>query len=66
MVAETEKRTGNSEHAAQSLADAESGYATLLRFISDPKHAKHITEEQRAELNAGLAGLRAQLDGFAG
>jgi len=65
-IAETEQRSGNSEHAAQSRADAETGYATLLRFTSDPKHAKHITEEQRAELNAGIARLRAQLDALAG
>jgi hypothetical protein len=64
-VAETEQSMNNPEHATRSLADAEKGYATLIRFLSDPKHAKHITEEERVELSSGIERLRAQLDKLA-
>ena len=61
-LAETEQSTGDSEHAAQSLAHAEKAYATMLRFLSDPKHANHIPEAERVELSADMEKLRARLD----
>jgi hypothetical protein len=64
-VAEAEQKRGE-PHAEQSLADAETGYATMVRFISDPKHSKHITEQQGMELSAGMEQLRATLDRLAG
>jgi hypothetical protein len=64
-VAETEHSTGEHEHAARSLADAEKAYSTLLRFMSDPKHARHISEEERLELTTGMERLRATLDRLA-
>jgi hypothetical protein len=63
-VAEVEQGQGES-HAAQALRDAETGYATLLRFMSDPKHSKHIPEQDRIELTAGMDRLRARLDSLA-
>jgi hypothetical protein len=61
-LAETEQGMDNPEHASRSLGDAEKAYETVLRFLSDPTHAKHITEEERVELSAGTERLRAQLD----
>ena len=63
-VAEVEQNRSE-PHAVQSLADAETGYATLVRFMTDPKHSKHITEHERAELKAGMEQLRAMLDRLA-
>ena len=64
-IVEAEQERGE-QHAVQSLADAETGYATLIRFLSDPKHAKHITEQESMELKGGVERLRATLDRLAG
>jgi len=61
-VAETERNSGNNEHAKASLADAEKGYATVKRVLSDPKHAKHINDQERRELTEGMAEVRRKLD----
>jgi hypothetical protein len=61
-LAENGQRTGDSEDAARSLAYAKKAYAKLLRFLSDPKHADHIPEAERAELSTGMEQLRARLD----
>lgn len=63
-VAEVEQHRGD-PHAVQSLANAEIGYATLVRFLSDSKHSKHITEQEHMELAAGIERLRAKLDWLA-
>ncbi len=65
-IAETERKTGDHANANRSVADAEKGYATMRRFLSDSKHAKHISEEERQELMAGMERLRATLDKLAG
>jgi hypothetical protein len=64
-MAEAERGVVNPEHAARSLANAEKAYATVSRFMTDSKHAKHITEEEHAELSAGMNRLRARLDKLA-
>ena len=64
-VAEAEQKRG-APQAEQSLAHAETGYATLLRFMSDPKHARHIPEQETMELKAGIERLRAKLDSLGG
>ena len=64
-IAETEHKTGSPEHAKRSVADAEKGYTTLQHFLSDPKHARHIRDDERRELTAGLERLRKILDGLA-
>ncbi len=61
-VAETEFNMGDRAGAARSLAHAEEGYATLLRFLSDPKHAAHIGEEERSNIDARVQRLRTTLD----
>ena len=61
-MSETEYDIGDREAAARSLAHGEEGYATLLRFLGDPKHASHLTGNQLQELNAGLETLRQKLD----
>jgi hypothetical protein len=64
-LAEFEQESGDPEHAARSLEHAETGYATLVRFMSDPKHAKHISDEQRRELRAEMERIRAVQDRLA-
>jgi hypothetical protein len=46
-VAETAINSGNPEHSARTIATAERGYSTLLRFFS---RTKHLTREAREEL----------------
>jgi hypothetical protein len=61
-VAETESDLGHSEAATRSLAHGEEGYATLHRFLQDPKHAGYLTGDQLQELSTGLERLRQKLD----
>ena len=37
----------------------------ILHYMSDPKHAKHLTEEECIELIASIARLRTKLDRLA-
>jgi hypothetical protein len=64
-VAEAKQKRGR-QHAVQSLANAEIGYATMVRLMSDPKHSKHITERQSEELKAEMKQLRERLDRLGG
>jgi hypothetical protein len=61
-TAETEYGLGEQGAAARSLAHGEEGYATLCRFLSDPKHASHLTGDQLQELTDGANSLRQKLD----
>ena len=51
------------ESAANSVANAEKAYETVMRFLSDPKHAKHLTGEQTQDITVQLKRLRERLDG---
>jgi hypothetical protein len=61
-LARTERQIGHVENAERSVADAEKGYATVLKFVSDPRHAKDMPAEVLEELRTGLEQLRAALD----
>jgi hypothetical protein len=52
------------ESAANSMANAEKAYETVMHFLSDPKHAKHLTDEQTQDITAELERLRDRLDGL--
>src|SRR5215831_1139879 len=64
-LAETERSIGNDEHAKRAAADAEKAYAALQRFLTDPKHSKHVNDEERQELTERMVELREKLDSFA-
>ena len=61
-VAETECQIGDHAAARRSIEHAEEAYATLTRFLSDPKHRKHITHEEYRELTAAMKRVREELD----
>ena len=61
-LAETERKFGNPEDAKRPIADAEKGYAALQRFMTDPKHALHIGDEERREITEGMQEIRKKLD----
>src|SRR5580704_6703456 len=63
-VAATRLKMGNQESARQAIADAEAGYQTLSRFLLDPKHVRHLTDDEIRELTAELRRLRERLDGL--
>lgn len=58
-VAETKYDLGNREHAARTIASAEKGYSSLLRFFSQ---AKNLAPEAKKELQLTLKRLRERLD----
>jgi hypothetical protein len=58
-VAETAYRMGHWEHAERTLASAEQGYSTLLRFFSK---AKRLTQGTEQELQSKFKHLRERLD----
>ena len=63
-VAETELHTGLREHGRRSIEHAEQGYATLQRFLSDPKHSDRLTDDQQTDFAQELRRLRERLDGL--
>jgi len=62
-VAGTAYDLGNRAHAARTIASAENGYTTLLRFFSQ---AKALTPEANKELQLTFKRLRERLDGLQG
>lgn len=60
-VAEDEYQTGKCD-SDRSLARAEDGYSALVSFLSDVNRAYRITDEDRRELEEGMARLRTMLD----
>lgn len=64
-LAETERSIGNDEHAKRAAAEAEKAYATLQRFLTDPKHNSRLTDEERQEITQRMEQLRKKLDSFA-
>jgi len=64
IIAARKYETGNQESGAQSMANAEKAYETVIRFLSDPKHSKHLTGEESQDITAELERLRERLDGL--
>jgi hypothetical protein len=62
-IAARKYETGNHESAARSMVKAEKAYETVIEFLSDPKHSKHVTGEERQDITAELERLRERLDG---
>jgi hypothetical protein len=62
--AATNYEAGNLTSAERSMSEAEEAYATVSRFLSDPKHSKRLTEEQARDITAELERLRDRLDGL--
>jgi len=63
-LASTMYKGGNRKGADQKTADAENGYVTVLRFLSDPQCAKHLTIKAAQEFKEKLGVLRHTLDGL--
>ena len=61
-VAETSYGMGHGEHSELTLAEAEKGYADMLRYFSQ---ATQITPEAKKELQLTFTPLRERLDGLA-
>ena len=60
-VAETAYRMGHWEHAERTIANAERGYPTLLRFFSK---AKRLAPGIEQELQSKFKEVRERLDGL--
>ena len=60
-LAETEFGLGNTEHAEQSLANAEKGYSDMLRYFSK---ATGMTAEVETGLQSKCKEVRERLDGL--
>ena len=63
-IAARKYETEDTESAAKSMANAEKAYDTVIQFLSDPKHSKHLTGEQTQDITAELERLRERLDGI--
>ena len=62
IIAARKYDTGSQEFAAESMANAERAYETVIQFLSDPKHSKHLTVEESQDITAELERLRERLD----
>src|SRR5207245_3885303 len=54
IIAARKYETGNQESGAQSMANAEKAYETVIQFLSDPKRSKHLTGEESQDITAEL------------
>ena len=63
-LASTMYKGGNRKGADQKTADAENGYATVLRFLSDPQCTKRLTIKAGQDLRKQMKMLRNNLDGL--
>ena len=61
-IAARKYETGNKASAVSSMVNAEKAYETVIQFLSDPKHSKHLTGEKRLDITAELERLRERLD----
>ena len=64
VLAARRYETGNRESADRSLANAEKASSSVIFFLSDPKHAKHMTDEEVGDITGELERLRQRLDGL--
>jgi hypothetical protein len=61
-VAEAARGMGNIEHAKRAALEAEKGYATVRRLLSDPMHTKNLSPEEHGELTGKLEDVRKKLN----
>jgi hypothetical protein len=66
LVAATKTTLGERKAADKAIADAEKGYGTISRLLSDPKIFTHLTSDLIQEFTAELQRLRDRLDGVQG
>jgi len=64
LIATHRYETGDQESALKSMGNAERAYETVIHFLSDPKHSKHLTGEESQHITAELERLRDRLDGL--
>jgi|HubBroStandDraft_4_1064222.scaffolds.fasta_scaffold125854_3 hypothetical protein len=64
-IAETKHQTGDGEGGKRAAERAEEVYSRLVRLLADPKHIKHINDEERQALKVEMVRLRKNLDGIA-
>ena len=63
-VAETNFKIGHSESAERAMKKAEQGWATAQRLLSDPTHAKRLSEKEIQDVTSEVERLRARIDGL--
>ena len=63
-IAARRYESGDQESATKSMANAEKAYETVIQFLSDPKHSKHLTAEESQDITIELERLRDRLDGL--
>ena len=61
-IAETNFKIGHSKSADSTMSKAQEGWSTAQRLLSDPAHAKHLTNEEIQDITAELERLRARID----
>src|SRR5438874_7210171 len=61
-LASTMSRGGRQKLVERAIADAEAGYAGLLRLMSDPQQSKRLTIKAKQELTGKMKALRQRLE----
>jgi hypothetical protein len=61
VIASQRFEIGYKESAGKSILNAEKAYETVVRFLSDPKHATRLTVTEIHDLTAELQRLRDKL-----
>lgn len=61
-LVEIESASGEKEQAQRTVAHIERSYNTVLSFLSDPKYATYITDEERLELQAEMKRIQSDIN----
>jgi len=64
LAASTMYLTGHKDSADRKVSDAEQGYASVLRLLSDPHYSRYLTIKAIQEFTAKMGILRKTLDGL--
>jgi len=60
-LAERQRKSGRHEAADGALADAETAFEELVRFLYDPNNSEYITASERDDLKHDIRLLRKKL-----
>jgi hypothetical protein len=61
-LASTMARGGSDKLVERAIADAQSGYAGLVRLMADPQQSRRLTIKAKQELTGKMTALRQRLE----
>ncbi len=61
-IAETHLGNRNAEAATSAIEKAQTGLSTIQGYLNDPKHARHLSEQDRERVDRESKQIRSRLN----